>query len=66
MLTRSELKKELLSHLRQYRTKRKQREEADSRERCKKLQQDIEELEGRPGRREAALEYYQNECVLGR
>ena len=41
-----------------------QQEEIDLRDRCKKLQQDIEDLKGRPVRRGAAREYYQNECVL--
>lgn len=41
-----------------------QQEEADVRDRCKKLQQDIEDLKGSPVRRGAAREYYQNECVL--
>jgi hypothetical protein len=40
-----------------------QQEEDELRDRCKKLQQDIEDLKGRPVRRGAALEYYQNECV---
>ncbi|MDX2348899.1 MAG: hypothetical protein QNK32_00785, partial [Porticoccus sp.] len=43
-----------------------QQEEADLQERCNKLQQDIEDLKGRPVRRGAAREYYQNECVLNR
>jgi len=41
-----------------------QQEEAELRERCKQLLQDAEDLKGRPVRRGAALEYYQNECVL--
>ncbi len=43
-----------------------QQEEADLQERCSKLQQDIEDLKGRPVRTGAAREYYQNECVLNR
>ena len=41
-----------------------QQEEAELRERCKRLLQEAEDLKGRPVRRGAALEYYQNECVL--
>lgn len=40
-----------------------QQEQAESMERCKQLQQDIEDLKGRPARRSAAREYYASECT---
>lgn len=39
------------------------KEQAEQRERCKQLQQDIEDLKGRPVRRGAAIEYYNSECM---
>jgi len=39
------------------------KEQAEQRERCKQLQQDIEDLKGRPVRRGAAIEYYNSECI---
>ena len=41
----------------------KQKEEAELAERCRELQEDIEDLKGRPVRRSAAREYYANECM---
>jgi cell division protein FtsB len=41
----------------------KQKEDAELAERCKELQEDIEDLKGRPVRRSAAREYYANECM---
>ena len=32
-------------------------------ERCKKLQQDIQNLKGKPVRRSSARDYYQKECL---
>ena len=40
-----------------------QKEEAELAERCRELQEDIEDLKGRPVRRSAAREYYANECM---
>ena len=40
-----------------------QQEQAELMERCKQLQQDIEDLKGRPARRSAAREYYASECT---
>ena len=39
-------------------------EQAEQRERCKQLQQDIEDLKGKPVRRGAAIEYYNSECMM--
>ncbi len=39
------------------------KEEAEQHERCRQLQQDIEDLKGRPIRRGAAIEYYNSECI---
>lgn len=39
------------------------KEQAEQRERCRQLQQDIEDLKGRPIRRGAAIEYYNSECI---
>lgn len=41
----------------------KQKQEADLAERCRELQEDIEDLKGKPVRRSAAREYYANECM---
>jgi len=32
-------------------------------ERCKKLKKDLDDLKGKPLQRNAAIEYYQSECV---
>ena len=41
------------------------KEETELLERCQQLQQDIEDLKGRPVRRSAAREYYASECTRG-
>jgi hypothetical protein len=38
-------------------------QEQELMERCNQLQQDIEDLKGRPARRSAAREYYASECT---
>jgi hypothetical protein len=40
-----------------------QKEQSELLERCRQLQQDIEDLKGKPVRRNAAREYYVNECT---
>ncbi len=39
-----------------------QKKQAELIERCKQLKKDIDELKGKPIRRNAAIEYYQSEC----
>ncbi len=40
-----------------------QQQKAAKIERCKKLQQDIQDLKGKPIRRSSARDYYQKECL---
>jgi hypothetical protein len=43
-----------------------QDEQAEQRSRCEVLEREIEELEGKPLRRTAARQYYEQECLSPR
>lgn len=40
-----------------------QQRKAELMERCKQLKKDVNDLKGQPIQRNAAIEYYQSECV---
>ena len=42
----------------------KEKKRAELLERCKKLKQEIDDLKGKPQRRKAAIEYFEDQCFV--